>query len=515
MGHRAKHTRKPSGTNKSPGRAGMWIAVVLLLAAAALAGGRLFAGRPDRTQEELPSPPEETISPTPDMSAGPDQSAPWATQPPATQDPAEKSISGLVYECTPETLVLETGSGFYAVPTGGEDWQSLVGREVTLLYEGQWDDGALWQTVQIQQVLSPSETGLDQPAAAGQAAETNTIYTQARLARAWEILQGMTLEEKVGQLFLIRCPLGDAAAQAARDYAPGGFLLFGENTQGQDRESLREWIASVQEASRLPALFAVDEEGGEVCRLSRYPAFRDEPFPSPMTLFRQGGWEAVEQDTMEKCDLLNFLGIHVNMAPVCDVCSVPEAFMYSRSLGGDAVLTSRYAARVAAGYASRGVGCVLKHFPGYGDNLDTHTGMAVDSRTLDQLESRDLLPFQAGIQAGAEAILVSHMVVSCLDGAAPASLSPAVHAYIRDALGFDGVVITDDLYMDAITEYAGLEAAAVLAVQAGNDLICCTDYVQQIPAVIQAVNQGEISLERVEQSVLRILCWKLELGVIV
>lgn len=141
--------------------------------------------------------------------------------------------------------------------------------------------------------------------------------------------------------------------------------------------------------------------------------------------------------------------------------------------------------------------------------------MAVDSRTLDQLESRDLLPFQAGIQAGAEAILVSHMVVSCLDGAAPASLSPAVHAYIRDALGFDGVVITDDLYMDAITEYAGLEAAAVLAVQAGNDLICCTDYVQQIPAVIQAVNQGEISLERVEQSVLRILCWKLELGVIV
>ena len=133
MGHRAKHTRKPSGTNKSPGRAGMWIAVVLLLAAAALAGGRLFAGRPDRTQEELPSPPEETISPTPDMSAGPDQSAPWATQPPATQDPAEKSISGLVYECTPETLVLETGSGFYAVPTGGEDWQSLVGREVTLL----------------------------------------------------------------------------------------------------------------------------------------------------------------------------------------------------------------------------------------------------------------------------------------------------------------------------------------------------------------------------------------------
>lgn len=508
MGRGAKHAR-PAWRGKKPWT-GLRAVALVLAAGAALAGWRLFAGR-------RAAAPAESASPSPAASTDAPAAAPASTPTasPTDQAPPEPGVAGLVYDCTPETMVLETDGGFYAIPTGGEDLQSLVGQEVTLLYEGQWDEGALWQTVRIQQVISQPGSGQGQAALPPQETGGWAGASEEQLARAREILQGMTLEELVGQMFLIRCPLGEAAAQAAREYAPGGFLLFGENIQGQDKDSLREWIASVQEASRLPALFAVDEEGGQVCRLSWYAAFRDEPFASPMALFQQGGWEAVEQDTMEKCDLLNALGIHVNMAPVCDVCADPEAFMYPRSLGGDPVLTGRYAARVTAGYASRGVGCVLKHFPGYGDNSDTHTGMAVDGRTLEQLESRDLLPFRAGIQAGAEAILVSHMVVGSLDGTAPASLSPAVHAYLRDVLGFDGVVMTDDLYMDAITEYAGLEAAAVLAVQAGNDLICCTDYDRQIPAVIQAVEQGEIPLEQVEQSVLRILCWKLELGVII
>lgn len=160
------------------------------------------------------------------------------------------------------------------------------------------------------------------------------------------------------------------------------------------------------------------------------------------------------------------------------------------------------------------MGSVLKHFPGYGNNKDTHKGFSYDDRSYDTFVSNDFLPFTAGIRAGAGAVLVSHNIVTCMDADNPASLSPKVHQILRHDLGFEGVIMTDDLYMDAIRSFTGSEQAAVKAVLAGNDLICSTDFEVQIPAVIAAVNDGAIAKQDIDRSVMRILCWKLSLSVI-
>ncbi len=199
----------------------------------------------------------------------------------------------------------------------------------------------------------------------------------------------------------------------------------------------------------------------------------------------------------------------MNFAPVCDVSENPSDFIYERSFGQNAQLTAEYVRTVVEKMRERGMLCVLKHFPGYGNNADTHTGIAYDSRPYETFETSDFLPFQAGIESGAQMVLVSHNIVSCMDGERPASLSPRVHEILREELGFTGVIVTDDLAMDGVRDFTDDGNAAVLAVQAGNDLLCCTDFKTQIPAVLEAVEGGEITEERIEESVLRILEMKL------
>ena len=160
------------------------------------------------------------------------------------------------------------------------------------------------------------------------------------------------------------------------------------------------------------------------------------------------------------------------------------------------------------------MGSVLKHFPGYGNNSDTHTGVAYDERPYETFVNSDFLPFQAGIDAGADMVLVSHNVVSCMDDQEPASISLSVHNILRNELGFDGVIITDDLVMEGVRQFAGDAEIAVRAVQAGNDMLCCTDFEVQVPAVIKAVETGEITEERLNESVLRILKMKIKLSII-
>lgn len=141
-------------------------------------------------------------------------------------------------------------------------------------------------------------------------------------------------------------------------------------------------------------------------------------------------------------------------------------------------------------------------------------GIAVDSRPMSQLEEYDLIPFAAGIQAGCGAILVSHTIVAALDEDFPASLSPAVHRYLRREMGFEGVILTDDLVMEAITDQYGAGEAAVLAVLAGNDLLCSTDYPVQYEAVLAAVKEGRIDAELLNAAVRRVLQWKQDLGLL-
>ena len=327
------------------------------------------------------------------------------------------------------------------------------------------------------------------------------------------LLDSMTLEEKVGQLFLARCPSTNAAEDAQK-YHLGGYILFARDFENETPDSVRAAISSYQAAASIGMLIAVDEEGGSVTRVSQFKAFRDKKFDSPRYLYDKGGLPLIRQTEAEKCQLLSSLGINVNVGPVCDVTTDRNAFMYNRSLGQNPQITGQFAAMMVEVQAENKIGGILKHFPGYGNNTDTHVAIAVDNRSLSQLESNDLVPFATAIEAGCDAIMVSHVYINALDNTLPATLSPAVHRYLRETMGFDGVIVTDDLVMDAITKTYGAGEAAVLAVLAGNDLLCSTEYAVQYEAVLQAVKDGLISMEQLNSSVLRLLRWKQALDLI-
>lgn len=328
-----------------------------------------------------------------------------------------------------------------------------------------------------------------------------------------ELLSSMSVEEKVGQMFFVRCP-DTGAAEAVSQYKLGGYILFGRDFKGKTAEQVRSDIDSYQSASGVPLLIGTDEEGGTVVRASSNPNLFPHVCQSPQALYAQGGMDSIIQDARQKSLTLLDLGVNVNLAPVADVSTDPNDFIYDRSFGQDAQATADYVSNVVQAMNAEGIGSVLKHFPGYGNNADTHTGVAIDQRPYETFETSDYLPFTAGIQAGADAVLVSHNVMSCVDSQLPASLSPAVHQELRNTLGFQGVIMTDDLAMEAVAAYATNESAAVMAVQAGNDMIVTTDFQTQIPQVVEAVNNGTIDEDQIDQSVTRILQWKYDLGLL-
>ena len=327
------------------------------------------------------------------------------------------------------------------------------------------------------------------------------------------LLSGLTTEEKVGQLFLARCRKETAAEDIAQ-YHLGGLVLFDRDTEDETPESLRQTLERYQKAATIPLLIAVDEEGGSVVRISDKPAFRDAPFSSPRSLYEGGGMEALRTAEVEKDALLSDLGINVNLAPVCDITTDPAAFLYDRSLGQSPELTCQWVQMAVEEGQTYGIGCVLKHFPGYGNNADTHVGIAIENRSLEELEAQDLLPFAAGMEAGCGAVMMSHIQVTALDAEYPASLSPAVHRYVRETMGYNGVLVTDDLVMDAISVPYGVGEAAVLAVLAGNDLLISSDFPEQYAAVLEAIREGRISEEQIDNAVRRILLWKQSLGLL-
>lgn len=328
-----------------------------------------------------------------------------------------------------------------------------------------------------------------------------------------DLLGSMTLEEKVGQLFFVRCPEENAAADAAA-YHVGGILLFGRDFEGKTYGQVRAMTDGLQAAADIPLLIGADEEGGTVVRASANSHLRAEKFPAPRALYESGGLSALRADAAEKSSFLLGLGVNVNFAPVCDVSTDPQDYMYPRTLGAGAEETAAFAAAAVEEMDRAGIGSVLKHFPGYGSNENTHTGISVDTRPYETFEETDFLPFTAGIAAGAPAVLVSHNIVQCMDADLPASLSPAVHRVLRDELGFAGVILTDDLAMDALKEYAPDGHAAVLALQAGNDMVVTTDYWTEIPAVLAAVENGTLSEETIDAAAARVLRWKFHLGLL-
>lgn len=353
-----------------------------------------------------------------------------------------------------------------------------------------------------QQVDTPPENETPDP--------TENMTSQEKKAR--EIMSGLTAEEKIGQLFLVRCPTGqeDKAAQ----YGVGGYILFARDFEGRTPEQMAAVTAGYQASAKVPMIIAVDEEGGTVTRISRFKQYRAEPFKSPRDLYKQGGYELISSTAAEKGRLLKSVGVNVNMGPVCDVSFEKSAFMYKRSFGVGADETAQYVSAEVTAMENEGVGTVLKHYPGYGDLAgDTHIGATRDERALDTFDY-DEIPFRAGIEAGSGCVLVCHNIIPAMGDELPASLSPAVHKRLREKVGFNGVIMTDDLYMDAVSKVYDSGEAAVMAIQAGNDMLCCTEFESQIPAVIRAYRQGRISDQMIDEALLRVLLWKIELGLI-
>lgn len=323
-----------------------------------------------------------------------------------------------------------------------------------------------------------------------------------------KILKNMTLEEKVGQLFLVRYDFNLADLEIEK-YHPAGYIFFAKDFENEDSKSFSEKINNYQEKSKIPLTIAVDEEGGIVTRVSRYTQFREEKFLSPRTYYDQGGFSLLEDIEKEKANLLLSIGINLNLAPVADVSINQDDYIYERSFKDGPALTSEFVKRVVNISNNLMISSCLKHFPGYGNNSDTHTGIAIDKRSYDNFLNNDYIPFEAGIKANVPTILVSHNIIEAIDDKYPASLSPKIHKELRKKLNFSGIIITDDLAMDAVNQYTSDNSAASLAVNASNDLIITSDFINMYNEVYENIKNKKIDIEKVNKAVRRIIAWKM------
>lgn len=326
--------------------------------------------------------------------------------------------------------------------------------------------------------------------------------------KAEVLLENMSLEEKVSQIFIIRCP-SVKSNELVEKYNLGGYILFAKDFEGKTKDEVKNMIKGFQEKSKIPMIIAVDEEGGSVCRVSLNSNLRETKFKSPQELYKEGGLERIYEDTIEKSRLLKELGINMNLAPVADVSTNSNDYIYKRSFGKNATETCKYVETVIKAMKSENVVSTLKHFPGYGNNIDSHKEVAYDNRNIDTFKNKDFLPFKTGIDNGVESILVSHNVVNSIDSKYPASLSKKMHEILRKDLSFDGMIITDDLDMEGVKRFANAPELAIKAVEAGNDLIITSKFEEQREAVINAVKEGKISEDTINKTVKRIIEWKL------
>ena len=312
--------------------------------------------------------------------------------------------------------------------------------------------------------------------------------------KAYQKLKELSQKEKIGELFLLRYP--DKLNKV--NYV-GGYVFYAKDFKNKSKSSITKMITSLQENRNIKLLTAVDEEGGTVTRLSHIAKFS-----SPQELYKEGGFSKIEEDTINKSKLLEELGLNLNLAPVVDISTNKDDYIYKRTLGENEVLTSKYAKTVIEASKNYNVSYTLKHFPGYGNNIDTHYNSSLDTRTYEELVNKDLLPFEEGIKSGAEAILVSHNIVSALTNE-PASLSIIIHNLLRKNLNFKGIVITDDISMKAVSENNDSTLKALLA---GNNLIITSNYQESYSEINKALQDNIIPEEYLDYLVLRNLAWK-------
>ena len=384
------------------------------------------------------------------------------------------------------------------------------------------------------------------PAASGTApasqptASAGEQATASPSAAPAELLAEMTLREKVGQLFLVRPDALDPAlsqqtiddadvsgvtevsetmAAFLEEYPVGGVVLFGKNIT--DEVQLRGLIAGLQQSSPVPLLIGIDEEGGVVARLANSPGFDLPRYESAAAVGAQGT-DAVRAMSAEIGAYLAGYGINLDFAPVADVNTNPDnPVIGTRAFSSDPQEAADCVNAAVEGFSRAGVLCCLKHFPGHGDTAgDSHDGTVYTEKTMEELRACEFLPFEAGIRAGAPLVMVGHIAApNAVEGEEsdlPATFSRAlITDVLRDELGFAGVVVTDSLAMGAITETYTPGEAAVLALQAGADLLLMpAGLAQAYDGVLAAVEDGRLTEERIDESVARILALKQQAGLL-
>jgi len=342
------------------------------------------------------------------------------------------------------------------------------------------------------------------------------VFAETPEEQADRILAGMSTKQKIAQMMVVAMPASDAA-KIQKNYQFGGYILFGRDFYRTNKRGMKKLTASIQKKSKIPALIGTDEEGGTVVRASLYSKFRKGKYRSPRQVYKAGGYKGITKDTKNKDRFLKSLGLNCNFGPVADVAYSRNNFMYDRSFSTNATGTKKFVTLTVTQMGKDKVISVLKHFPGYGGNGDTHSRIIRDRRSLRTFEKRDLRPFAGGIKAGADMIMMSHIKVDAFDRKKPVSLSKKAHRYLRKEMGFEGVIITDGLGMAGIKDCAGGDSgkAAVMAVKAGSDMLCVTtSYKECYKALRNAVKKGDISRAQLDESVKRILLMKIKRGLI-
>ena len=335
--------------------------------------------------------------------------------------------------------------------------------------------------------------------------ENNGIFS-AYYEMAKEKLDAMTLEEKVGQVLLARVP-DSPELSAIEEYNLGGYVLFEKDFKDKELVTIQKEIKSYQDKAKIPLIIATDEEGGEVVRASKNKKLREKSFKSSQALYKEGGLDLIAEDVKDKSRFLSNLGINVNLAPVIDVVTDEKSYMYKRSLGEGTDITTRYSETVIKSSKEEDVSYVLKHFPGYSNSGDTHNEIQVDTRTIDEIKENDLPPFEAGIKAKAEAVLMSHKVVNSIEKDQFTSMSLNAHELLRENLGFSGVIIADDISMLS-TKEGDVIKPYIKGLNAGNDMMIVSDYKGAFNEILAGIDNGDISVDTLDKAVLRVLAWK-------
>lgn len=354
---------------------------------------------------------------------------------------------------------------------------------------------------------------------------------------AEQLLAEMTLEEKIGQLFIIRPESLDPAltpeqvhstsdygvqqlteemaAQLAK-YPAGGIVFFGKNIANP--EQLEHFLTDLNQASAVPLFLCTDEEGGSVSRIANAAGFDVPRFESATAVGATGDTAQAREMGSVIGGYLKQYGFNLDFAPVADINSDPDHIIIgSRAFGSDPQTVSGMVNAMIDGLHSAGVMACIKHFPGHGEaSGDTHNGYSEVNKNWEELLACELVPFMGALEK-TDLIMAAHLTTPLVtkDGL-PASLSHAMLTdRLRGELGYDGVIITDALAMGAITQNYTPAESAVLALNAGADILLMPyDYAAAYQGVLAAVENGRLSVDRIDESVLRILRLKLAYGVI-